>query len=722
VTDEELAGLPGGVATRPEGEPEAHAAEPVFSPKDFRLNLGARLAVADEEPLPPVGLRLSVADEEPLPTVASRRGTADDELLPNLDNPAIRKLTWEHVVSDRPASSAPSAATTVPLPPPRRVPPPPPQPVAMFQPPTPTAPPETVVVAEELVDEVVVEDEVVLDEPDIIGDDLEEDAVDGHVDDDIEPAIEDVTEPSIAHVQPEVNRLASVPDLIDDDSPVELPAITPSGPMVVHEQIVYMPVLAETPYVPPSARPLTTVAPAAAPVKAKGRKSSRKPKRHLFRTFMTLVLLFGLLAGGAYAAKKYLLHPPQWTVEMKPLADEVAAARGLQFKVAVAVTPLPPAQYASRLAAATVDTSADTAPTWRALGLLSGELDLEAVGRQALNDAPAFYDPTTKTILISDDLQTYDHLYRFALRRAMTAALLDQQFDWSSRMATASPTAALAIRATIDGDALAVANALAVNDAPDQLAPEQLAFVQGHANAVSPSQYAATIAGRVGAALRPKIAPLLSAPVALAAMEQATPSSDAVLDAGRLPTTIASPAGTQGMMFWYYVLASRIDDGQAWSAAVRWSGDSVTTSMGSVSQCVDAKIVATDVDGAAALLAAFQSWAALAPAESTTTVTPIDANQVAIRACDPGATVSAQIPAKVPVVFGGAAVERALVEAAFSAAGTAKVDAACLVNAARQRGTVLTSPADDSPVLAIGWQPAYVAANLDLATACVAPA
>jgi hypothetical protein len=34
----------------------------------------------------------------------------------------------------------------------------------------------------------------------------------------------------------------------------------------------------------------------------------------------------------------------------------------------------------------------------------------------------------------------------------------------------------------------------------------------------------------------------------------------------------------------------------------------------------------------------------------------------------------------------------------------------------------LTSPADDAPVLAIGWQAAYVAANLDLGTGCVAAA
>jgi hypothetical protein len=178
------------------------------------------------------------------------------------------------------------------------------------------------------------------------------------------------------------------------------------------------------------------------------------------------------------------------------------------------------------------------------------------------------------------------------------------------------------------------------------------------------------------------------------------------------------------MMFWYYVLASRIDDAQAWSAAVRWTGDSIATSTGPAGQCVDAKITAGDPDGAAVLLVTFTSWASFAPAESGTTVSQGEGNQIAIRACDPGAAVSALAPPKVPVLFGAAGVEHALVQAAAAAAAPgSKIDAACLVTAARGRTATLTSPADEAPVFAVGWQPPYVDANLELATACVtAPA
>ncbi|HVE20222.1 MAG TPA: hypothetical protein VNB52_14100 [Ilumatobacteraceae bacterium] len=695
MTDEEQASQPGAVATRSDEGPDVAAAEQVFTPQDFRLNLGARL----------------VPDEEP---------------LPNLDNPAIRKLTWEHVVPDRPASSTLSAATTVPLPPPSRVPPPlPPAPATALQPPDQLTSPERFAEPQDAELEVV-EDSV---DQEVAAEDLQVADEDAFADVGADSEIDEVmlTDPVAETPKPvvvevEINRLSSIPDLIDDDSPIELPPITPSGSVIAAPHI-YTPVLAESFYVQAPQRPPTAVVPmTVAEGKPKRHKTQRrKQKRHPFRTFMTLVVLLGLLAGGAFAAKKYLLHPVNWSAELKPLADGVATERGLEFKLSVHVTELPAADYAHRLASSTIDTTTDPAPVWRALGLLNGEFDLDAIGQQAMNDSPSFYDPATKTIFVSNDLKAFEHLYRFALRRSLTTALLDQQFDWSARLSKTSPAAALGLRATIDGDALAVANALAVSDAPDQLVPEYLSFVQGHGDTISPSPYAAIITGRPGAVMRPTMASLAKDPVSLATLEQATPSNDAVLDVTRLvPTTVSAPP-TQGMMFWYYVLASRIDDGQAWSAAARWTSDSLTTSASTPGPCINATFGAADADGAAAALVAFQTWAAVAPVESTTTVTPIDGNQIAIQACDPGAVLTAALPAKVPVVFGGAAVERALVQSALSAAPNTRVDATCLVNAARARGAVFSSPSDDAPVLAVDWQPAYVAANIDLAATC-APA
>ena len=434
------------------------------------------------------------------------------------------------------------------------------------------------------------------------------------------------------------------------------------------------------------------------------------------------MLLFGLLGGGALAAEKYLLHKPTWSAEIKPLADDVAAARGLQFTGAVTVEELPAAAYATRSATSAIGADVNSAPTWRALGMLNGDLDLGAIGMQALDDEPAFYDPTSKSIVVADDLKTYEHLYRFAMHRALTTALLDQQFDWSSRISSATPSVALTTRATIDGDALRIANDLTANDATDQLSSELSAFAAAHTAPSGPSPYAAAIAGRPGVAVRPTIASIGNDPPALAALEQAAPSSDVTLDVAAQPSATPVAEGSQGMMFWYYVLASRIDDGQAWTAATRWTADSTLETAEATAECVQSTITTADPEGALILLAALQSWASLAPAESTTTVAPADINKITVKACDPGAAVTASAAVRVPMAFGGAGVERALVQAAIEAGNGTHVDATCLVKAARSRGVGLSMPADEPPVVAAGWQPPFVTANLDLASGCVQPA
>ena len=202
----------------------------------------------------------------------------------------------------------------------------------------------------------------------------------------------------------------------------------------------------------------------------------------------------------------------------------------------------------TRLASSTIDTTTDPAPVWRALGLLNGELDLDAIGRQAMNDSPAFYDPATKTIFVSNDLKAFEHLYRFALRRSLTTALLDQQFDWSARLSTTSPAAALGLRATIDGDALAVANALAA-ERRARSAGARVPLLRArsrrrrfrHHRTRQPSPVVP--AWRCARPWRRWPMTLSS----LAALEQATPSSDAVLDVARLaPTTRVGTTDRRG--------------------------------------------------------------------------------------------------------------------------------------------------------------------------------
>ena len=100
----------------------------------------------------------------------------------------------------------------------------------------------------------------------------------------------------------------------------------------------------------------------------------------------TLLLVLALLGGGVFAAKYYLLDQ-RWAGEVKPLVEEVEDARGLSFDHPLTVTSLPVAEYATKLATVSLglaeESSAATAAEWRSLGLLSGDLDVRAIGMAA---------------------------------------------------------------------------------------------------------------------------------------------------------------------------------------------------------------------------------------------------------------------------------------------------------------------------------------------------
>ena len=75
------------------------------------------------------------------------------------------------------------------------------------------------------------------------------------------------------------------------------------------------------------------------------------------------------------------------------------------------------------------------------------------------------------------------------------------------------------------------------------------------------------------------------------------------------------------MLFWYHVLASRLDVATAWNNALPIEADDVVLTPGATGYCVTALLtVAPDaLDG---VNAAFTAWASTAPPASATTVVP----------------------------------------------------------------------------------------------------
>ena len=452
----------------------------------------------------------------------------------------------------------------------------------------------------------------------------------------------DVSPPApVSAVEAELNRLAFLPDQEDEPGPVVVPTISYAEPRTDNA----VPSLSQHElYTARSSAPAAYTRPTPVDVPTTFTPVTRRKKKGGFARFATFLVFVAMLGGAAYAGKYYFLDK-RWEGDVKALAGEVEAARGLTFDHAITVTTLPMTEYSSRLVTASFGlTEAELeaeAGTWRALGVLDGTLDLDQVGGSALPDSPAFYDPASESIFVADGLP--ENLYRFAMHRALALALLDQEFGWSDSIKGLSPAIARGTLAFYDGDALATAVGMESPSQRTDIALERYELIVSSEIGASSAPFASTVVGRLGVALRPYFESVTIE--GRATLVPASPISDGqALDLRRLAAgAVESPnQAAQGMLFWYHALASRIDENTAWTAALAWQDDEMSVVSSPSGSCVVANI---QVDQASLeeVNSAFQSWAAASPAESGTTVTMTgssSAMQLQINACDPGPGVS----------------------------------------------------------------------------------
>ncbi len=457
------------------------------------------------------------------------------------------------------------------------------------------------------------------------------------------------TEVHSGGVEAEMNRLAFLPDQDDEvDGPVEVPEIAYSDVRSA-EPVAAAPVISLSQgdlYQPrPSASPVrhnfTDLLTGSVGVIA----PPRRRRRHIVRNFITIVVLSALAAGGLFAVKQFVLDRVVWTAELEPLVREVEATRGLEFEQSLTVESLDAADYAERIVDSVagypeVSRAIDEAEL-RAVGLANESFDASKVGLSAMADSPAFYDPVDGKIYIVAELNA--ELERFAMHRALALALLDQRFDWSARIADASPAVARGTRALYEGDAMAVAQQLLLDDGDEtrQKITEQLfAIYAQYEIPVSSAPFVSASAGRFGLALDRYFLPM--SPEERNLLETRAAVSDAqVLDLRRLVAGQAEQVGTtaRGMLFWYHALAGRVGDDVAWRVALAWQDDATSTEPDNGPTCTNAVI---DFAAAAgdAVNAAFTAWAAAAPAASNTKVAvgaPAGGRiSVTVDACDPG--------------------------------------------------------------------------------------
>ncbi|MEY4231446.1 MAG: hypothetical protein RLZZ362_2295 [Actinomycetota bacterium] len=418
---------------------------------------------------------------------------------------------------------------------------------------------------------------------------------------------------------------------------------------------------------------------------------NRKRKRHPFR-FLFRLLVVGTLLAGATAAVWYEVLPrlessAAWAADVELIADEVAAARALTWDHPVRVTPLAPVEYSGRLAQSILGINDGTVPAfvgeWRAMGLAEGSADLTGIGSEAVAARPAFFDAATDTVYTVESL--VGPLRVAALRRALTEALIAQQPD-APRGVPGSP-ADLAARLLTEADAATLAQSLPVESADIDAARMQrntLVVPVG-----SPSRYPVDLI--VGDAGVTALFAAANDTAERTVIEALRPQSDAaLLDVGRpmasLPDPVSAAGGNQrGMVYWYYVLASRLPSDEAWHAATAWNGDDVVvTGPGPVNglECVTAAITTTDAAGRDRLMAALTQWSASAPPEAATTI-GLTGSRIDVSSCDPGG--SADTITTVAVPFGNAVIERALVGSLDTVSDAVRT---CTVGAVRGFGLV----------------------------------
>jgi hypothetical protein len=371
----------------------------------------------------------------------------------------------------------------------------------------------------------------------------------------------------------------------------------------------------------------------------------KRKKRHPIRGLLKLVVVLGIIGGGLFFGKKYVLDQ-RWDSALKPYADAVAEARELTWKEPITIETLPLDDYAEKLALNTyglAPNEADLGAEYRAMGLVSGDFDLDRVGEIAAVYRPVMYDPIDKKIYELADLPKT--LRDTNLYAAVSLALLDQHYEWSVGLDALGRSARAGRLAIFEGDANVTAQQ--IND-PD------------NANEQVIGQMTTNLRESLGLAIEPDfdyatdwmVGPQSAAAALIghdsqldidernSILEAGASSDAAVLDGMRklsdVPQRVGDDVDEAGMAYWYYVLAGRLSSADAWNAAVAWNGDTTGFQSTPDGDCVSATISTIDESGRLRLLAALQQWAVAGPVEAAATVTEIGSERIEVHSCDPG--------------------------------------------------------------------------------------
>jgi hypothetical protein len=385
-----------------------------------------------------------------------------------------------------------------------------------------------------------------------------------------------------------------------------------------------------------------------------------------------VVVVVALLAAGlattVFAGSD---HPSGWDARLGDLPETVTRLRGLEFAHAVPVRFLPNKRFveeraiggASKPSARAKRAARRATESLRALGLVSGPVDLIAATKQAnASRVLAFYDPDAEEIVIRGGTKALDVPHRVVLVHELTHVLQDQHFDLAGledKVRDAPGQSSDALRAVIEGDADRIEDEYTAElSTSDRDAYEEW------------QRRGSDVADRETASLPAVLTVLQGAPYAFgpAVLEVVTADGgnsavDRVFEHGVFtqklfveptasfteapPEPIAAPEAAEGekavdrvtefgAFDLYLLLASRIDATVALDVASRWDGGRIRLVRADGRTCARAAVTATSRAGSAALEDALQQWADALPAGMASIARHGDV--VEVHSCDPGTT------------------------------------------------------------------------------------
>ncbi len=386
----------------------------------------------------------------------------------------------------------------------------------------------------------------------------------------------------------------------------------------------------------------------------------------LVAAIVVVVAVIG--AGLAATVLRSSDHPSRWDPRLGDLPATVARLRGLDFDHPVPVRYESSARFVKERALGTAKLSAAgrraarrATESLRAMGLVSGAVDLVAASRAARESRVlAFYDPDAKEVVIRGGTHGLDVPHRVVLAHELTHVLQDQHFDLNRLERTvrrAPGQSPQALRAVVEGDATRIEDRYVAglsahdratyrawqrkgSDAADRATadvPAVVSVLQTAPYAFGPLVLQVVAADGGNRAVdrvfehgvftqqlfvEPTASLTAAAPKPLAAPEVA---------AGE--TSIGTP-DELGAFDLYLLLASRLDGSDALVAAGAWAGGRSRTVRTDGRTCVRGVVTASTPSGARELSRDLKLWASDLPTGMATVRT--HGRSVTLHSCDPG--------------------------------------------------------------------------------------